>query len=397
MAFTEFEYTKSWRNADDFATYENNEERVRDDMQLLFDEAAAAINRLITEIKAGNIPFNPTAGVDSTDVQNALENIQAQIAQVALGNLPDDSITAAKLKADSVLTDKLVDECVTQSKLGLKAVAEKNMDDNSVAGRAIIEKTITRDKMAEDAYDDKADLVDGKVKPEQLSQKIITVASGRALELADAGALLLLSGVGLTLTIPTNSDVQLPIGTEITLYRACAEAITLAVAEGVTLQTPGGRVPLGRQYTFVRLKKLQANVWACDTLDIAGSDDIADDSILERHIADGAVGKAAIADGAVETAKIANGAVTWDKLAPNAAHKTATATLTTAGWSGNSQTVSVTGITANNDFFCCAAPASFTAWNKAGIRPTAQGAGTITFSTDKTPTANVTVNIIIFK
>lgn len=318
MAFTEFEYTKSWRNADDFATYENNEERVRDDMQLLFDEAAAAINRLITEIKAGNIPFNPTAGVDSTDVQNALENIQAQIAQVALGNLPDDSITAAKLKADSVLTDKLVDECVTQFKLGLKAVAEKNMDDNSVAGRAIIEKTITRDKMAEDAYDDKADLVDGKVKPEQLSQKIITVASGRALELADAGALLLLSGVGLTLTIPTNSDVQLPIGTEITLYRACAEAITLAVAEGVTLQTPGGRVPLGRQYTFVRLKKLQANVWACDTLDIAGSDDIADDSILERHIADGAVGKAAIADGAVETAKVADGCITRDKLAADA-------------------------------------------------------------------------------
>lgn len=315
MAFTEFEYTKSWRNADDFATYENNEERVRDDMQILFDEARDAVNRLISEIKAGNIPFSPTAGVDSTDVQNALENIQSQIAQVALGNLPDDSITAAKLKTDSVTTDKLVNECVTQAKLGLKAVAEENMDDNSVAGRAILEKTITRDKMADDAYDDKADLVDGKVKPEQLSQKIIIVASGRGLELSDAGALLLLSGVGLTLTIPTNSDVQLPIGTEITLYRACAEAITLAVAEGVTLQTPGGRVPLGRQYTFVRLKKLQANIWACDTLDIAGSDDIADDSILARHIADGAVITAAIAKKAVDTAAIADGAVTSAKVA----------------------------------------------------------------------------------
>lgn len=318
MGFTEFEYTKSWRNADDFATYENNEERVRDDMQLLFDEAAAAINRLISEIKAGNIPFTPTVGVDSTDVQNALENIQAQIAQVALGNLPDDSITAAKLKSGSVTTAKLVDECVTQPKLGLKAVAEENMDDNSVSGRTIQTGAVTREKMAEDAYDDKADLVDGKVKPEQLSSKIVTVASSRELELADAGALLLLNGVGISLTIPQNSEVQLPIGTEITLYRACSGAVSVATAEGVTLQTPGGRVPLGRQYTFVRLKKLQANVWACDTLDIAGADDIADDSIQARHISDGAVGTVAVADAAIVTEKVANGCITREKLAADA-------------------------------------------------------------------------------
>lgn len=134
---------------------------------------------------------------------------------------------------------------------------------------------------------------------------------------------------------------------------------------------------------------------------------IADGSINSAKLADAAVGTtqidnasvtaAKLAAAAVETAKIANGAATWDKLAPNAAHKTATATLSQSGWSNSSQTVSVTGVTADNDFFCCAAPASFTVWNKAGIRPTAQGAGTITFTYTKAPTANVTVNVIIFK
>lgn len=318
MGFTAFEYTKSWRNAEDFATYENNEERVRDDMQCLFDEAAEAINRLISEIKAGNIPFTPTAGVDSTDVQNALENIQSQIAQVALGNLPDSSITAAKLKADSVSEEKIVDGSVTQAKLGEKAVGEANMDDNSVSGRTIQAKVITRDKMADDAYDDKADLVEGKVKPEQTSMKMITVAGSRALELGDAGALLLLNGVELTLTIPANSSVQLPIGTEIALYRACPDAVTVSAAEGVTLQTPGGRTPLGRQYTFVRLKKLQANLWACDTLDVAGSDDIADGAILTRHIADEAIVERHFTDSSIPVRALQDGTITRAKLAADA-------------------------------------------------------------------------------
>lgn len=34
----ELQYSKDWRNPSDFATYENNEERVRADMQFLFDE-----------------------------------------------------------------------------------------------------------------------------------------------------------------------------------------------------------------------------------------------------------------------------------------------------------------------------------------------------------------------
>lgn len=320
MGFTEFEYTKSWRNADDFATYESSEERVRDDMQCLYDEAAAAINRLISEIKAGNIPFTPTASIDSTDLQNALENVQSQIEQTTLGNLPDNSIVESKLKPGSVTTEKLADGSVTQVKLGEKAVGEPNMDDNSVSGRTIQAKAITRDKMADGVYDDKADLVKGKVKPEQVSMRMITVVESRTLELGDAGALLLLNGANITLTIPANSSVQLPVGTEIALYRACSDAVTVYAAEGVTLQTPGGRTPLGRQYTFVRLKKLQANLWACDTLDVAGSDDIADNAILTRHIANKAVTSAKLSADAKDII-LYNTEVALDAFAEDATNK----------------------------------------------------------------------------
>ena len=49
-------YTKKWTSAADFPTYEGREEKVRADMQLLFDEIAAALNALIDYLSAGVIP-----------------------------------------------------------------------------------------------------------------------------------------------------------------------------------------------------------------------------------------------------------------------------------------------------------------------------------------------------
>ena len=45
MALSTFQYSKSWRDPEDFPTFEENEEQVRDDMQILFDEARDALNR----------------------------------------------------------------------------------------------------------------------------------------------------------------------------------------------------------------------------------------------------------------------------------------------------------------------------------------------------------------
>ena len=72
-----------------------------------------------------------------------------------------------------------------------------------------------------------------------------------------------------------------------------------------------------------------------------------------------------------------------------------TATLTVAGWSGTTQTVSVTGVTADSILTVTYAPASHDAWLDAGVYCSAQGAGTLTFACDTVPTAELTANIVI--
>lgn len=76
-----------------------------------------------------------------------------------------------------------------------------------------------------------------------------------------------------------------------------------------------------------------------------------------------------------------------------------TATLTTSGWSGNSQTVTVNGIVADTNaqliYVSPANKASATAWGEAGVFCSAQAANSLTFVCDSTPSANISVNISI--
>lgn len=71
------------------------------------------------------------------------------------------------------------------------------------------------------------------------------------------------------------------------------------------------------------------------------------------------------------------------------------ATLTVGGWSSNSQTVSVAGMTASVNIIVTAAPDSYIAYAEAGVHCTAQGAGTLTFTCEDTPTEALTVNVLI--
>ena len=76
-----------------------------------------------------------------------------------------------------------------------------------------------------------------------------------------------------------------------------------------------------------------------------------------------------------------------------------TATLTTSGWSGNSQTVTVSGVVANSSaqliYVSPANKVSATAWGEAGVFCAAQAANALTFVCDSTPSANISVNISI--
>ena len=76
-----------------------------------------------------------------------------------------------------------------------------------------------------------------------------------------------------------------------------------------------------------------------------------------------------------------------------------TATLTTSGWSSNSQAVTVSGVVADSSAQrICVSPAdkaSAKAWGEAGVFCSAQGANSLTFVCDSAPSANINVNISI--
>lgn len=72
-------------------------------------------------------------------------------------------------------------------------------------------------------------------------------------------------------------------------------------------------------------------------------------------------------------------------------------TLRASGWNANTktQTVSVSGVTATVNLIITAAPDSYMAYAKAGVRCTAQGAGALTFACETVPTADVSANVLI--
>ena len=94
---------------------------------------------------------------------------------------------------------------------------------------------------------------------------------------------------------------------------------------------------------------------------------------------------------AIATTAFVHGLV--DGLKP----KGVSVTLRASGWNANAktQTVSVAGVTATVNLIITAAPDSYMAYAKAGVRCTAQGAGTLTFACETVPTADVAANVLI--
>jgi len=72
-----------------------------------------------------------------------------------------------------------------------------------------------------------------------------------------------------------------------------------------------------------------------------------------------------------------------------------TVSLVVANWSNNSQTVTATGVTASNNVIVSPAPASIDNYVAAGIKCTAQGSGTLTFTCTTTPSTAISVNVVI--
>jgi len=71
----------------------------------------------------------------------------------------------------------------------------------------------------------------------------------------------LTNAAAITLTVPANSSVAFPIGTQILLYQGGAGQATITAAGGVTIRSSGGKLKLTDQYSVAGLLKLATDEW----------------------------------------------------------------------------------------------------------------------------------------
>ena len=81
--------------------------------------------------------------------------------------------------------------------------------------------------------------------------------------------------------------------------------------------------------------------------------------------------------------------------APRTGNVALAVTLPVSGWVDGVQTVAVPAIGANSLLIVSPAPASFEEWTGCAVRATAQAAGSLTFTADSVPGADLTANVIM--
>lgn len=82
------------------------------------------------------------------------------------------------------------------------------------------------------------------------------------LVLADGGKLVEMNNASAnTLTIPPNSSVALPVGTQILVLQTGAGQTTLAAGSGVTVNSKDGNLKLSDQWCGVTLIKRATDIW----------------------------------------------------------------------------------------------------------------------------------------
>lgn len=138
------------------SNYPNRIERLRAaQLKEKFDEDAktvmGAVKRLIKELgmetAAKNIGFKKTTAVNASDVQSAIEAVQAQIAGVSQSGIADAAITAQKIADGAVTTPKITDGAVTTQKITDEAVTTPKIADGAVTTPKIADRAVTEDKI----------------------------------------------------------------------------------------------------------------------------------------------------------------------------------------------------------------------------------------------------------
>lgn len=114
-----------------------------------------ALNDLVAALgnnaAAKSIGFTPTTAVNKTNVQDAIENVQAQIAGVSQAGIADASVTAAKIADGAVGAAALADSAVTADKLAVSAVDTNAIKWGAVDTYRMKDAAVTEAKLANGA------------------------------------------------------------------------------------------------------------------------------------------------------------------------------------------------------------------------------------------------------
>lgn len=71
----------------------------------------------------------------------------------------------------------------------------------------------------------------------------------------------LTNAAAITLTVPQNSSIAFPIGSQVLLYQGGAGQVTINPGSGVTIRSEGAKLKLSAQYAVGGLLKLATDEW----------------------------------------------------------------------------------------------------------------------------------------
>ena len=207
--------------------------------------------------------------------------------------------------------------------------------------------------------------------------------------------------------IGINASKTLSFANTLVAVGSGAKANSAAVAVGSNAEATGlGSVALGQRAKATGASAIQINASSSSskTNSDANTFKVANENgNFELMSADGTIPTdrfttTPVADGTyVPTLTISSGVATrtWG-AAPSAPVVPSTMPeLTVAGWSSNTQTVSVTGVTVSNIVIVSPAPASAADYAAANILCVSQATDSLTFQCDTVPTNAITVNVVI--
>lgn len=111
-----------------------------------------ALKRLIQELglatAARNVGFEKTTAVNADNVQDAIENVQRQIAGVSQSGIADASVTAEKIADGAVGTAAIADDAITADKLAMGAVDTDAIKSGAVDESRLKDAAVTEAKLA---------------------------------------------------------------------------------------------------------------------------------------------------------------------------------------------------------------------------------------------------------